>query len=476
MLLNFRPEYRAPWIGRTHYQQIALRPLDAAAAGTAARRLARHRSVARALRRTRLREHRRQPLLHGGGGAGADRVGRARRRARPLPARPARSRASRCRRACRACWRRASTVSTTRRKGLLQTAAVIGDEVPEALLERVAGLDRDALRGALRQLVQSEFLYEASLYPESEYAFKHPLTREVAYASLLRERRQALHAAVATGARSARGRYGRAARSPARAPLGAGGQAARSRALARARGHATGSDAGEAVFHWRKVTELLADEGESAGGARAARSGACPAGLRRVAQRRALWRTEWRRWPRRFARWATPTRPRSPGRSASTPSCATVSARPGKRASSSRGPSRWHAASATPRSSRRSCSTTASFMRRPSTRTRTSAASPSWIVSVRGRHRSARASSVSVRGSWPSTCRGTGLVRLGRGADADAHVGRGPPPPGREPQPARERVLPLRRGAPSGAARRCGGRARARPTGARVGARGSRIW
>ena len=68
----------------------------------------------------------------------------------------------------------------------------------DAVLERVAGLDRDTLRGGLRQLVQSEFLYEAALYPESEYAFKHPLTREVAYASLLRERRRALHAAVAT--------------------------------------------------------------------------------------------------------------------------------------------------------------------------------------------------------------------------------------------------------------------------------------
>ena len=83
-------------------------------------------------------------------------------------------------------------------KRLLQTAAVIGDEMAEFLLGDVAGLVFDSLRSHLRQLVQSEFLYEASLYPELGYAFKHPLTREVAYKSLLSERRRELHAAVAT--------------------------------------------------------------------------------------------------------------------------------------------------------------------------------------------------------------------------------------------------------------------------------------
>ena len=115
VLLNFRPEYRASWIGRTHYQQIALRPLDAAAAGAAARRLARHGSLARALRRARVRER------TGGNPFFMEEVvqaqiesGGARRRARPLPPRSGRSRASRCRRACRACSRRASTASTRR--------------------------------------------------------------------------------------------------------------------------------------------------------------------------------------------------------------------------------------------------------------------------------------------------------------------------------------------------------------------------
>ena len=45
------------------------------------------------------------------------------------------------------------------------------------------------LPAALTSLVQAEFLYETDLYPEQEFAFKHPLTQQVAYESQLRERR-----------------------------------------------------------------------------------------------------------------------------------------------------------------------------------------------------------------------------------------------------------------------------------------------
>ena len=82
-------------------------------------------------------------------------------------------------------------------KALLQTASVVGFEFTESILERVADLDRPLLEDALRILVGAEFLYETSLYPEPEYSFKHPLTQEVAYNSLLVERRRALHALVA---------------------------------------------------------------------------------------------------------------------------------------------------------------------------------------------------------------------------------------------------------------------------------------
>ena len=82
-------------------------------------------------------------------------------------------------------------------KELLQCAAVIGHDIKEALLEAVTGLEHSELRRAVWDLQVAEFLYEKALFPETEYIFKHGMTREVAYASLLRERRTALHARAA---------------------------------------------------------------------------------------------------------------------------------------------------------------------------------------------------------------------------------------------------------------------------------------
>ena len=81
-------------------------------------------------------------------------------------------------------------------KRLLQTAAVIGMEVPLPLLQAVGELPEEALRLGLTHLQDAEFLYEASLFPELVYTFKHALTQEVAYGSLLQERRRALHARI----------------------------------------------------------------------------------------------------------------------------------------------------------------------------------------------------------------------------------------------------------------------------------------
>jgi tetratricopeptide (TPR) repeat protein len=79
-------------------------------------------------------------------------------------------------------------------KRLLQTAAVIGTDVPFALLRAIADLPEEALHRGLAHLQAAEFLYETHLFPEPEYTFKHALTHEVAYGSLLLERRRGLHA------------------------------------------------------------------------------------------------------------------------------------------------------------------------------------------------------------------------------------------------------------------------------------------
>jgi len=79
-------------------------------------------------------------------------------------------------------------------KRLLQTAAVIGTEVPFPLLTAIADLPDTELHRGLTHLQGAEFLYETRLFPECEYTFKHALTHEVAYGSLLLERRRVLHA------------------------------------------------------------------------------------------------------------------------------------------------------------------------------------------------------------------------------------------------------------------------------------------
>src|SRR5262245_43741242 len=81
-------------------------------------------------------------------------------------------------------------------KRLLQTATVIGTEVPLPLLQAIAEVPEAELHQGLAHLQAAEFLYEARLFPEPEYTFKHALTHEVAYGSLLQERRRTLHARI----------------------------------------------------------------------------------------------------------------------------------------------------------------------------------------------------------------------------------------------------------------------------------------
>jgi class 3 adenylate cyclase len=78
-------------------------------------------------------------------------------------------------------------------KRLLQCAAVIGNRFSFAVLESVAETSVDTLRHSLNILKEAEFVFERQLFPDLEYSFKHALTHEVAYGSILRDRRTALH-------------------------------------------------------------------------------------------------------------------------------------------------------------------------------------------------------------------------------------------------------------------------------------------
>ncbi|HYB43153.1 MAG TPA: AAA family ATPase, partial [Candidatus Methylomirabilis sp.] len=79
-------------------------------------------------------------------------------------------------------------------KSLLQEASVIGTDVPWSLLAPVADVPEPALRERLGRLVAGEFLYETRLFPDLLYTFTHAITHDVAYGSLLSDRRRNLHA------------------------------------------------------------------------------------------------------------------------------------------------------------------------------------------------------------------------------------------------------------------------------------------
>jgi len=78
-------------------------------------------------------------------------------------------------------------------KALLQTLAVIGKEFPLSLMKQVVSKPEANLQTQLAHLQAAEFIYEQPAFPEPEYTFKHALTQEVAYNSVLIERRKVLH-------------------------------------------------------------------------------------------------------------------------------------------------------------------------------------------------------------------------------------------------------------------------------------------
>ena len=82
---------------------------------------------------------------------------------------------------------------TPEEKALLQQLSVIGRQFPAGLVRKVIARPEDEVYGLLVSLQAKEYLYEQPAFPEVEYLFKHALTQEVAYGTVLQEQRKALH-------------------------------------------------------------------------------------------------------------------------------------------------------------------------------------------------------------------------------------------------------------------------------------------
>jgi tetratricopeptide (TPR) repeat protein len=83
-------------------------------------------------------------------------------------------------------------------KSLLQTASAVGREFGHYLIQKVTGFAEQELLSHLSALKDSELIYERGIYPHATYVFKHALTQEVAYESLLLKRKKEIHEKIGT--------------------------------------------------------------------------------------------------------------------------------------------------------------------------------------------------------------------------------------------------------------------------------------
>ncbi|MBW2292156.1 MAG: AAA family ATPase [Deltaproteobacteria bacterium] len=196
LLVNFRPEYHADWMDKSEYQQLPLRRLAAEEIEAMQGELVGDDASTRGLRNLIRERTSGNPFF-------IEEVVRSLAESGVLAG-------------TRGAYKmtgpiEAPEVPTTvqpvlaaridrlgeREKQALQAASVIGREFSEPILKAVLDWPDADLSEAFAALKNGEFVYERSLYPVTEYAFRHPLTQEVALGSQLRERRARTHAAVA---------------------------------------------------------------------------------------------------------------------------------------------------------------------------------------------------------------------------------------------------------------------------------------
>ena len=183
IIATARPEFRPPWSVRSHHSVISLSPLDRVQIAKMVRELSAHHALPRDIvegvsERTGgvplFVEEVTRLLLERGEQGGAQ----------AIPPTLQQSLAARLDRLGAA-------------RETAQIGAVLGRGFSYALLQSVAGLDEGALQSALERLAEADILFVEGDGAQATYRFKHALIQDAAYDSLLKSRRQALHAQAA---------------------------------------------------------------------------------------------------------------------------------------------------------------------------------------------------------------------------------------------------------------------------------------
>ena len=195
LLVTYRPEYHHQWAAKSYYQLVSLTPLQAATAESLLDALLGQDTSMLPLRPLLIERTEGRPLFveetvralaDGGilqGDPGAYVLARAVDRI-DIPDSVQSVLAARIDRLA------------PDLKSLVQTASVIGRELSFDLLVAITDLPADDVRDHLSTLQSAEFLYEVQSFPQRAYIFKHALTQDVAYDSLLREQRHDRHGRI----------------------------------------------------------------------------------------------------------------------------------------------------------------------------------------------------------------------------------------------------------------------------------------
>ena len=195
LVVTFRPEFNAPWVGQSHVTSLTLNRLGDREAAAIIARLVENKELPAAVMAEIVERSDGIPLFveeMTKAVLEAESEGAARRTAATGPSLAQAVPAS----------LHASLMARLDRLGpaakqVAQTGAAIGREFSYELLGAVAGRNERDLQNELARLVTSELVFQRGAPPESVYTFKHALVQDAAYSTLLRSDRQQLHARVA---------------------------------------------------------------------------------------------------------------------------------------------------------------------------------------------------------------------------------------------------------------------------------------
>jgi predicted ATPase len=181
---TYRPGYQPSWLGKSYASQVPLPPLSAQDSAEVIRTMFQEEPVPAVLEHAILAKAQGNPFFLEELAQTVVEQGAAGRQGFQLPLTVQGVLAARLDRL------------PQEAKHLVQCAAVIGTDVSVPLLQAIAEIPEAALQRALAHLQAAEFLSETRLIPERSYTFKHTLTQEVVYESLLQERQRVLHAGI----------------------------------------------------------------------------------------------------------------------------------------------------------------------------------------------------------------------------------------------------------------------------------------